>query len=82
MFLISECVRNALVVYILAVLLMYLYKPKLMFTESGERKKYGLGPGKTLFSFEVCCLLLAVLVFFITVSITDTLSRVKITIEE
>ena len=80
--LITECVRNALVIYILLVLLMFYYKPKFMFNESGERKKHGLGPGKTLFSFEASCIILAVVIFFVAVTLTQTLSRVRITIAD
>lgn len=79
---INECVKNALIVYIGIVFLIYLNKPKLMFKEDGELKKYGLGRDKTLFSFPVCCITLAIITFFATASITELFSKIKIIVED
>ena len=53
-----------------------------MFTKKGERKKYGLGHNKTLFSFEVSCIIIAILVFFIAESIAEIVPKISISLSE
>lgn len=80
--LIKGCIANVVVVYIGILILVYVNKPKIMFKEDGEIKNHGLGHDKTLFSFPVFCITLAILVFFVMTSITELLSKIKITVIE
>ena len=80
-FLDSDNVKNAIIIYISVVLVTYFYKPQNFFNESGDFKRYGLGDHETLFSFEIFCLVLAIVIFFVatlSLQIENTIPETKL----
>ena len=61
----SDRVKYAIFFSTLAIILMFLMKPKLMFREDGSMKDFGLGPQKTLISVGSCTLFVSVVSLYI-----------------
>jgi hypothetical protein len=53
------------VFYLLVVALIFVAKPPLMFDRDGEFKNFGIGSQKTLFSFGVLVVTIAMLSFYV-----------------
>lgn len=54
----------ATVFFILLILLIYASKPHLIFDTNGDTKPFGIGNNKTMFSFGVFTVVLAILSFY------------------
>ena len=51
--------------YILLLVLIVLIRPSIMFNEHGNIKPFGIGEDKTMFSFGVFTVVLAILSFYV-----------------
>ena len=51
--------------YLLIVCLIFVSKPPLMFDRNGEFKNFGIGSQKTLFSFGVLTVVVALFAFYV-----------------
>jgi hypothetical protein len=54
----------AIVFFVLLIALLFTTKPTLIFKEDGSLKPYGIGDDKTMFSFGVFTVVLAILSFY------------------
>lgn len=54
----------SLLFYVLAIVLLFVSKPSVLFAANGDMKGYGVGEGKTVFSFGVFAIALAILTFY------------------
>lgn len=54
----------AIVFFILLIALIFTSKPSLIFNQDGSLKPYGIGEDKTMFSFGVFTVVLAILSFY------------------
>ena len=54
----------AIVFFILLIALVFTSKPSLVFNKDGSIKPYGIGEDKTMFSFGVFTVVLAILSFY------------------
>lgn len=54
----------AIVFFILLIALLFTTKPSLIFNQDGSLKPYGVGEDKTMFSFGVFTVVLAILSFY------------------
>jgi len=54
----------SIVFFILLIVLIHISKPSMIFNEKGEMKPFGIGEQKTMFSFGVFTVVLAVLSFY------------------
>jgi len=75
---VSNPVTRAVVVYLAIIGFMLIKRPRSMFNleidpETGKEqlvtRKFGLGQDKTLFSFHIVSLIIAIVVFFTSVSV-------------
>ena len=55
----------SLLFYLLVIVLLFVSKPSSLFDANGDIKGYGIGEGKTVFSFGVFAIVLAILSFYI-----------------
>ena len=55
----------SIIFYILAMMLIVLSKPSVVFEQNGALKTFGVGYDKTLFSFGVFSVVVAILSFYI-----------------
>lgn len=51
--------------YVLLIVLIVLAKPQIMFDRDGKMKEFGVGEEKSVFSFGLCSMVLAIISFFI-----------------
>jgi len=67
---------NSFLVFLIASLLLYTIKPKLMFKD-GKMKKFGYGKNKTCFTFPVTVfgITLISFIFFKVISSDDSLNK-------
>lgn len=54
----------AIAFFVLLVALLYSTKPSIVFNKDGSLKPYGIGDSKTMFSFGVLTVVLAILSFY------------------
>lgn len=54
----------AIVFFVLLIALIFTSKPSLIFNKDGSIKPYGIGEDKTMFSFGVFTVVLAILSFY------------------
>ena len=54
----------AIVFFVLLIALIFTSKPSLIFNKDGSLKPYGIGEDKTMFSFGVFTVVLAILSFY------------------
>ena len=64
LFLTSRVVYSVLF-YLLLILLLIISKPAFMFTKYGDIRIFGVGYGKTIFSFGVFVVALAIMSYYI-----------------
>lgn len=62
---ISSRVVYSILFYILLLILIVLIRPSIMFNQNGNIKPFGIGEEKTLFSFGVFTVILAILSFYV-----------------
>ena len=62
-------VRFSIMVYLLAIVILYVAKPTIMFTSQGNMKSFGTGSSstKTIFPFWLAVLVCAVMAYFVVV---------------
>lgn len=60
----SSRIIYSVLFFLMASVLLVVFKPKQMFDEEGQPKPFGVGPGRTLFSLGTAILLLAILSFY------------------
>lgn len=51
--------------YVLLMILIVITKPNIMFEDDGNIKSFGIGDDKTMFSFGLFAILLAIISFYI-----------------
>lgn len=56
---------HSILFYVLFMILLFIAKPSVMFEKNGEIKQFGIGYDKTMFSFGVFTVVVAVLSFYI-----------------
>ncbi len=59
----------SIILYLSIMCLLVYYKPPLLFTSSGSVRETGLGKGKSIYSFPIISILIAILIYFINVFI-------------
>ena len=64
MFKINSRVVYSVLFYLLLMTLIFVSKPSIMFDEKGDIKRFGIGDTKTMFSFGVLTVVVAVLSFY------------------
>jgi hypothetical protein len=64
MFKLNTRLLYATVFFILIVMLIYTSKPSLVFDTNGNIRAFGIGDDKTMFSFGVFTIVLAILSFY------------------
>lgn len=64
MFKINSRVVYSVLFYLLLMTLIFVSKPSIMFDERGDIKHFGIGDTKTMFSFGVLTVVIAVLSFY------------------
>lgn len=64
MFEVRNGIKYLIIVYIALSLLIYYLKPELMFNNKSV-KKFGLGYGKTVFSYQLVLIFLSFILFYI-----------------
>ncbi len=74
---IKSRVIYAILFFVLSVLMIHLLKPSLIYDEDGNMKEFGTGHNKTLFSFGVITVFLAVISFFIFTMIDIIFDNLK-----
>lgn len=62
---INSRIIYSIVFYILLMILIYTSKPSFMFESDGSIKHFGLGIDKTMFSFGVFAVVLAIMSFYL-----------------
>lgn len=63
-FTINSRVVYSLLFYILLMILIIVSKPLIMFDEAGQIKPFGIGDDKTMFSFGVLTVVVAIVSFY------------------
>lgn len=58
-------VMYSVLFFVLLILLLFISKPSVMFDEHGNFKPFGIGSEKTLFSFGVFTVVLAIVSFYV-----------------
>lgn len=56
---------HSILFYVLLMILLFIAKPSVMFEKSGEIKQFGIGYDKTMFSFGVFTVVIAIFSFYI-----------------
>lgn len=51
-----SALSNALTIYMMVALLLFVIKPRSIFTPEGNLRKYGLKEDETLFPFQYVCI--------------------------
>ena len=62
---ISARIVYSILFYVLLIILIVLAKPTTMFEPNGNLKPFGIGEEKTMFSFGVFTIVLAILSFYV-----------------
>lgn len=62
---INHRVLYSVAFYILTIMLIFISKPKIIFNQDETIKQFGIGHHKTLFSFGVFTVLLALISFYV-----------------
>lgn len=62
---ISSRVIYSILFFSLLLVLLFISKPSVMFDEDGSLKDFGIGTDKTMFSFGVFTVVLAIISFYI-----------------
>lgn len=65
MFKINSRVVYSVLFYLLLMTLIFVSKPSIMFDERGDIKHFGIGDAKTMFSFGVLTVVIAIMSFYI-----------------
>lgn len=55
----------SVVFFILLIILLYMSKSSIFFEKDGELKTFGLGPDRTLFSFGIITVVIAIASFYL-----------------
>lgn len=45
-------IYNAIIIYVIFILILYILKPKFFFNEENQFKSFGINEGETLFTFS------------------------------
>lgn len=59
----------SLFIYLVVMSFLVFYKPPIMFNSDGSLKDTGLGEGKSIYSFPIISILIAIIIYFINVFI-------------
>ena len=62
---------TSIIIYILIIITIYSFKPKLCFDEEGKMKKFGLGNNKTPFTFLTISIVIGIFSLVISLIYTD-----------
>lgn len=54
-----------LIIYLIISYVIWIYKPQIFFTKSGEVKSFGLQKEQTMFYYPIMLVFLALIIFFI-----------------
>lgn len=81
---------TSIIFYILLIICLYAFKPKLCFCDDGKMKKFGIGKNKTPFTFLSISILLGIFSLiisviyqdYITPSVDDVIKEAKELIEQ
>jgi len=57
-------VKAAIVIYLLLITIVYIQKPRCMFTEEGKMIEFGVFSSQTLLSFPLCVILTSIFVYY------------------
>lgn len=71
-------VLYSVIFFVLLLVLLFISKPSIMFEENGDIKNFGMGHDKTLFSFGIFTIVLAILSFYLF-TLLDIVFKNKIT---
>ena len=61
---VREHVKYIIIVYLLLAFLLYKLKPSMMFDDD-KIKKFGVGPGKTVFSYHITLIFVSLILFYL-----------------
>lgn len=61
----NKPLQYSIILYILLLIIFNLLKPDITFDKDGQRKNFGIGRNKTLFPFEIQCLLSSIFLYLI-----------------
>jgi len=64
-------------IYVIIAVLIYYYKPPIMFDKDGKMKPFGIGNGHTLCTYQNVLLFLAITLFFIITYINKKINKRK-----
>jgi hypothetical protein len=56
---------HSVLFYVLLMVLIFISKPSIMFEKNGDLKPFGVGYDKTMFSFGVFTVILAIMSFYV-----------------
>ena len=65
MFKIDKNLQIVLIIFLFINFIIYQLKPSMLFTQNGEFKSFGTGPGKTIIPFWLVTLSLSLLAYLI-----------------